>query len=153
MATSIKISSISDVKLKFVFSRTAITSFSAKYIRAFLRLIILSSFILSCRSSYFNVTYFFNWDRDIFTIFSKVRRLDAKHLWWLISQCELPYSGAQGEILKTQSNKLSINWQVIKYRNPFQKWNVRKNKRKWLIFDWIIGSSHRKYFLEIYVLQ
>ena len=53
----IRISSISDVKLKFVFSRTAMTISSAKYIRAFLRWIIIGFFILCCISSYFSLTY------------------------------------------------------------------------------------------------
>ena len=56
-------------------------------------------------------------------------------------------------MLKTQSIKVSIKWQVIKYKNPFQRWNVRKSKPKWLIFDRIIATSHWKYFLQIYVLQ
>ena len=62
-------------------------------------------------------------NRDIFTIFSKVRY-------------ESPYSGAQGEMLKTQSNKVSINWQVIKYRNPFH--GMREYKPKW---PYLIESS------------
>ena len=69
----IRISSITDVKLKFVFTKTVMIISSAKYIRPFLRWIIISFFVLCCISSYFTVTYetvIINDSKHAFSLFS-----------------------------------------------------------------------------------